>query len=447
MHVLIADDDASTLYIASRILTQTFHCQVLVAHNGLEVLEVLQREQVDVLVLDVQMPLLDGLDTLRILRDSTQWADLPVVVLSATKEEGLVRELIGLGVTDFVVKPLGDRFVERFESLVATLGGGGNHGSASARRRSTGADLSAASTVLIADGDSDYRQFFRKNIGTRFKTLEAESGVKALEICLKNPPDAVFLGTDLGVMSREHIVRQLRATNRRPIHIIAVPLKSEAADVRASGTFDEVFVRTYVPGAFKKELGRLVQGSTVFGNLTELFPDLRTRLIRSVEQVFGMMLSADVEPAGAPQPMAEEQGVWASMPLTIPGFVITIRLQYGITVGRAVAAAFLETDAGDMGADDVAAVASEVINVLTGRVQAGFQERKLEPMVGLPQSGSGSNAPGAPMLPDLDLEIMFSAVEQPVVFQVGLGVVAAAPVAQPMAVDTDSGALVLRSDA
>lgn len=75
--ILFADDEEALLALYEAEF-QAPGVQVLLARNGQEALEVCQRELPDLVVLDVRMPVVDGLETLRRIR--SLWEDLPVVV-------------------------------------------------------------------------------------------------------------------------------------------------------------------------------------------------------------------------------------------------------------------------------------------------------------------------------------------------------------------------------
>jgi len=104
--VLIADDDASAAAFYEAAL-QREGFEVVVAHDGLQVLRLLDQEPYDALVLDLHMPQLDGLQTLLAIRASGKLRTLPVIMLTgAAEEEDRIRGL-DTGADDYVAKPIG----------------------------------------------------------------------------------------------------------------------------------------------------------------------------------------------------------------------------------------------------------------------------------------------------------------------------------------------------
>lgn len=101
--VLVVDDDADIRGLVAELLERAGH-QVVEASDGIEGLKAFYAEHPDLVILDVQMPGLDGWETLKRIREVS---DVPVVMLTARAEElDKVRGLRG-GADDYVTKPFG----------------------------------------------------------------------------------------------------------------------------------------------------------------------------------------------------------------------------------------------------------------------------------------------------------------------------------------------------
>lgn len=102
--LLIVDDNSSNLEILQRHLeAQGF--QVTPAHDGQECLNLISSHKFDLVLLDVQMPRLDGFEVLRRLRDDPATRDIPVVMISALEETAGVIRCIQMGAEDYLTKP------------------------------------------------------------------------------------------------------------------------------------------------------------------------------------------------------------------------------------------------------------------------------------------------------------------------------------------------------
>ena len=102
--ILVADDDRQMRRLVRMILERDGH-EVVEAADGLDALDVIESGQIDLMVLDLDMPRLDGMGVLEELRARVVTASLPVIVLTARtgESEALV---LDLGAQDFISKPV-----------------------------------------------------------------------------------------------------------------------------------------------------------------------------------------------------------------------------------------------------------------------------------------------------------------------------------------------------
>lgn len=103
-NVLVVDDDDSIALFMSRLLKNKFECNVERAENGLEALSLIEDLNIDVVFLDITMPIMDGLETLNILRKDNRYKSLPVVMMTAVADKAIVDEIMGLGVFSYILK-------------------------------------------------------------------------------------------------------------------------------------------------------------------------------------------------------------------------------------------------------------------------------------------------------------------------------------------------------
>ena len=104
-HVLVADDEPHIGRIIKMKLEQG-PFRVTLAYDGQEALDVLERESdVGIVLLDLMMPQLSGLDVLARVRADERWKRLPVIVLTAAGQEQQYRAAMELGASEFLTKP------------------------------------------------------------------------------------------------------------------------------------------------------------------------------------------------------------------------------------------------------------------------------------------------------------------------------------------------------
>ncbi len=101
--ILAVDDEASNLQLLRQILQD--HYRLLFAKDGARALELARQEQPDLVLLDVMMPGMSGLEAVRVIRNDPGLADLPVILLTARAQETDVETGFESGADDYLVKP------------------------------------------------------------------------------------------------------------------------------------------------------------------------------------------------------------------------------------------------------------------------------------------------------------------------------------------------------
>lgn len=102
--IVVADDDATLLKTLHYILRGEGH-EVVTLEGGEGVLDALEAHRPDLLLLDIMMPRVDGLQLLERIRDDERWEDLPVLMVSSMPPEEATARSLGLGADDFIAKP------------------------------------------------------------------------------------------------------------------------------------------------------------------------------------------------------------------------------------------------------------------------------------------------------------------------------------------------------
>ena len=103
MKILICEDEEIMLTaLEFRLRKQGF--EVILAKDGRQAIQKVQEESPDVLVADIMMPYVTGLELITFIREEMQSA-LPVIIISALENDEVVLEAFRLGATDFITKP------------------------------------------------------------------------------------------------------------------------------------------------------------------------------------------------------------------------------------------------------------------------------------------------------------------------------------------------------
>lgn len=103
-NVLICDDSNLARKQVLRSLPENLSADVQLATNGQEALDILRAQAIDILFLDLTMPIIDGLGVLQALKD--EGISLPVFVISADVQPEMQSRVLGLGAKAFLRKPI-----------------------------------------------------------------------------------------------------------------------------------------------------------------------------------------------------------------------------------------------------------------------------------------------------------------------------------------------------
>jgi PAS domain S-box-containing protein len=111
LRVLLAEDDPVSVFAVRRLLEKHGHV-VATVENGSQVLDILRREGFDVVLMDVQMPVMDGLQATRLIRSDATFgpvADIPIIAMTAYAMSGDMEKCLAAGMNGYVAKPIGAR--------------------------------------------------------------------------------------------------------------------------------------------------------------------------------------------------------------------------------------------------------------------------------------------------------------------------------------------------
>ena len=117
--ILIIEDDPTSLRLIEYALKQRGH-QVLTTLNGLEGIITAQKEEPDLIVLDIMLPGIDGFEVCRRLHSGSQTADIPILIISAKTQKEDINAGFKAGANDYLLKPASPtEIISRVESLLS----------------------------------------------------------------------------------------------------------------------------------------------------------------------------------------------------------------------------------------------------------------------------------------------------------------------------------------
>ena len=104
--LLIADDDMRNIFALSAVLEEAGFT-IVIAMNGLEAIDKLEEDPaIELVLMDVMMPEMDGIEATRKIRGNTKWSDLPIIAVTAKAMQGDRQQCLAAGANDYISKPV-----------------------------------------------------------------------------------------------------------------------------------------------------------------------------------------------------------------------------------------------------------------------------------------------------------------------------------------------------
>ena len=130
---ILTVDDSRTIRMIVRKAFMQYDCTIVEAENGMEGLALAAKEKPDLIVLDITMPVMTGIEMLAKLKEDSTLMSIPVIMLTAESGKDNVMHIVKMGVRDYIVKPFkGEQLIDRARQIIdlthAKSGGGAKNG-------------------------------------------------------------------------------------------------------------------------------------------------------------------------------------------------------------------------------------------------------------------------------------------------------------------------------
>ena len=189
--ILVIDDDEINLQMAKMILEKKLPCRVITCDNGVQGIEILKRQYVRLVLLDIVMPFFDGIQTLEKIREDPKLKNMPVIMLTASADKKHIAKAIQLGIKDYVKKPfMPDELVSRVSKKLGPI------------------TTKSKSTLLLIDDDEDNRKRTKTILENNLphEVITAASGIDGMEILRKQKVNLVVASTEMSFINGFRIV-------------------------------------------------------------------------------------------------------------------------------------------------------------------------------------------------------------------------------------------------
>jgi CheY-like chemotaxis protein len=243
--MLTIDDSKAVRMIVSKHMTP-FGVKMLEAENGEQGLIRAREGAPDLILLDYNMPVKDGYNTLQELKADPVLKPIPVVMLTTETVQGTVINLMKMGLRDFIAKPFTREILLQKVNPILNLFEGKdvpplpeNPASAASPARTIEPN-NGKPTILAIDDKENILRILKEHIGEGFQIITADSGKAALAVILQHPFDFMFLDLSLPDISAFDVYDAYIKSGKNgasPKKVVFMPLRTAQADIEKAHAY------------------------------------------------------------------------------------------------------------------------------------------------------------------------------------------------------------------
>lgn len=255
LKILIVEDDKKIIKILERLINKNFGCTIFEACNGLEGLSVLHKEKPNLILMDVSMPVMDGIETLEAIRADQEFKNIPVVIMSASNDKETVSKLMKKGISEYILKPLDlNSTFERIAKIITSL----SKSMESNENEIIRNEKSNKSSLLVIDTDENFINFFVDTFKEKLPILTAPDGMKGLEVFLAKQPSSIIISQGLELLSETLFVKKIRTLNLETQPKVFLSLAETDTEPDNQEGFDGIFKKSLSSESLAKELESVI---------------------------------------------------------------------------------------------------------------------------------------------------------------------------------------------
>ena len=398
VRILIVDDDPTIRSVLDRWLTEAALGEVHQAGDGGEGLEVLSETGVDLVLLDIKMPNVSGIEMLTVLRADPKLKDLEVVIISSTGSTDEIREAMRLKIADYIRKPL-DR-----EKSMARISAAADR-ILEKRRARAEAERVTRPKVLVADGDESFREFARTTLDSICHCETAGNVGQLLVKALSLQPSVILLSNNLPGLQLNFMVKKLRAMGSE-VHLLG-GIQEGVTTEGAAGTVS----RHFMPGDFRTAVSRILDakkpsqadetaetGEPAKIDLASLLSGIEPELFSTIQGVIEKATGADPKEVESPSnETAFARRGRVRLDCDTPQVAIYAAVNSGESMMRDFALSMLGVEEENLNDETLGSSLREVLNVIGGKIKSCCAAQQVDLNLGSPETGDDlSEAPGEP---------------------------------------------------
>ncbi len=252
-------DDSKTVRIIVRKAFKPYDCEILEAANGVEGLAIAAKDMPDLILLDVTMPVMDGVEMLTKLKADPQLKGIPVMMLTAEGGRDNVLKIAKIGVRDYIVKPFKeDVLIEKAGRIIELK----PLSDTPTKARSI---FDPASILIVEDKPAIVQQIQDGLKHTPWKILGVSTQGEAIDFCTKTPPDLIMISLSLPEEAAFTLFRLIRTnvkTKYTPVFGLVVKTESGPQQQAQQVGFTTVITKPIDLGELESKIAKAMNLDT-----------------------------------------------------------------------------------------------------------------------------------------------------------------------------------------
>lgn len=237
---ILTVDDSKTVRVIVKNAFKPYDCEILEASNGVEGLALASKEMPNLILLDVTMPVMDGIEMLTKLKSDAQLRGIPVLMLTAEGGREQVVRIAKIGVRDYVVKPFKEEVLIEKAGRIIELKPI-SEGTTKAK------SLTDPAVILVVDDKPAIVEQIKNGLKHTPWTVHgvATTG-EAIDCCTVSPPDMIIISLSLPEESAFSLFRLIRTTVKTkftPVFGLVVKTELAAQQLAQTSGFSAVITK------------------------------------------------------------------------------------------------------------------------------------------------------------------------------------------------------------
>lgn len=243
LKIIVTDDFAPMRQTVKRSLESMGYENIYTCQNGREAWEILENKHIDLVLSDINMPVMSGQTLLEKVRNSKKLSHIPFIMLTAEGERDMVMAAINAGVSEFVVKPFTPNLLEKKiyralhskKPMLSLEKGTGMPLIEKSLDKSTNEEpvIATNDTILVVDDSPSNIDVIVNLLNKKYKVKAATNGKKAISLATSDsPPSLILLDIMMPEMDGYSVCKILKEDPRcMDIPIIFLSAKGEVKDI------------------------------------------------------------------------------------------------------------------------------------------------------------------------------------------------------------------------